>query len=295
MKAPAMFRAERRALNLEEFKQRAPREEDVGRLITESTLIFDDATGELLIVYLVLDEPCADVEAALDTVHFDETSRTSGMRTRSRVFGHQPRVMPRRDFCTAASLSRENPDAHAVIAKYANRVSAYYQQYNPERYQRHAATTEKVLDEWRLEGTPFTSGIINRNNPLAYHFDAGNFKDVWSNMLVFKRGVTGGYLATPELDVMFALPNNSLLMFDGQQLLHGVTPIGLADDQSVRYSIVFYSLKQMWNCLPFGEEVQRFQGRRFEREKRRLARQRGGASADGEGSDDGDGASDGGT
>lgn len=272
MKPPAMLRMERRGVNKDDYARRSPREEDVSELIVDPALIFDEADGELMIVYLVLDDDATAVVEALNRIKFPETTRTTGMRQRSRTFGNQPRNLPRRDFCTAANLSREDPDAHAVIASYANRVSGYYRDYNPERFARHEKTTTKVLDEWRLEGSPFTSGIINKNNPLMYHLDAGNFKDVWSNMLVFKRGVTGGHLALPELDIAFALPNNSLLMFDGQKLIHGVTPIGLADEHggSWRYSIVFYSLQQMWSCLPLGEEVKRFRTRRLAREQGRV-------------------------
>jgi hypothetical protein len=89
-------------------------------------------------------------------------------------------------------------------------------------------------------------------------------------MIVLRHESAGGTLAVPEFDVRFALPHNSLLMFDGQQLLHGVTPIILKEEDSVRFSIVFYSLKQMWNCLTVTDEVIRARKRRMERELRRI-------------------------
>jgi len=73
---------------------------------------------------------------------------------------------------------------------------------------------------------------------------------VWSNMLGFKRHCEGGYLAVPEYDLALEIADNSLSMFDGQNLLHGVTPMRLTSDGAHRFTIVFYSLKGVWQCLP---------------------------------------------
>lgn len=272
--AARMLHVQKRELDLAAYKDRSPAEEDYGTLLRESTLLFNEETNKLEIVYLVLEDDVRDVEDALARIRFGKSNRTGGLVTNSRIVGHQPRNLPNRDYCTASSLSVEDPKAHGVIAAYAEKIARYYQYYNPEMYEGHAHETERVLPEWRMEGSVFTSGIINKNNPLVYHYDRGNFRNVWSNMLVLKNDVSGGYLSVPEYDVAFELPNNSLLMFDGQSLLHGVTPIGLHTENSYRYSIVFYSLLQMWHCLPIDEEMLRLKKRRTERERRR---RRGGA------------------
>jgi len=266
---PVERKMPRRTLDLKEYKSRQPAEDDYTELVTDSTLIYNDETGDLEIVYLILQDDTTAIETALQSVTFTKSVRTSGLITTSRVVGNQPRNLPQRDNCSAAELATENPSAHRVVAEYAERISGIYQQYNPDMYDRHRATTEKVLPQWRMEGGVFTSGIINRNNPLSYHFDAGNFKNVWSNMLVLKRDISGGFLSVPEYDCAFALPNNSLLMFDGQSLLHGVTPIGRHSDDAYRFSVVFYSLKKMWQCLPITEEVVRLRRTRTERERNR--------------------------
>jgi hypothetical protein len=103
--------------------------------------------------------------------------------------------------------------------------------------------------------THFTSGIINKNNPLKYHLDTGNFKDVFSIMLGLKKDIKGGYLHIPELKVNLKISNGSLSMFDGQRFVHGVTPMIGTTEQSYRFTIVFYSLVQMWNCLETSLEV----------------------------------------
>lgn len=61
-------------------------------------------------------------------------------------------------------------------------------------------------------------------------------------------------------------------MFDGQGLLHGVTPIFKKTARAVRYSIVYYSMRQMWNCLPITDELIRIRKKKAERETKRLER-----------------------
>ncbi len=127
---------------------------------------------------------------------------------------------------------------------------------------------EKLEGQYVLAGTMFTSGIVNENNPLQYHYDSGNYNGVYSAMFGFKQGVRGGYLSVPQLDVGFEIADSSLLLFDGQGLLHGVTPIKKLRKDAKRYSIVYYSLKQMWNCDTPGEELERLRNRRTEMERK---------------------------
>jgi hypothetical protein len=260
---------ERRAIDLSAYKLRSAQESDYDALITESAEIYED--GRLMIVYLELDTDPAPIVEALQRVKYVNDFRTDGLPTNSRTFGFLPRNPLRRDFCTATSLAKENPADHALICDYAERVcDRYYELYNPELYQRHKAATQKhVVGEYRIKQSVFTSGIINYNNPLKYHFDSGNFADVWSNMLVFKHKTSGGYLSVPEYGIGFELKHNSLLMFDGQGLLHGVTPIRKHAPDGFRFSVVYYSLRQMWNCAPLDDELIRIRKVKTERERKR--------------------------
>lgn len=264
-----------RALNLKSYEKRSAEETDYTELITEPTLVYDADQGKVKIVYLELADDHTAVVEAIKRQHYPKDTRTNGMMTRNRTIGYLPRVKIRRDYCTASLMAREDPEAHALILSYAERVSTYYQKYNPELYAEHQRQVQSVLSDYRVGGTSvFTSGIINKDNPLPYHHDAGNFPRVWSNMLVFKHKIAGGYLSVPEYDVGFELKDNSLLMFDGQSILHGVTPIRRQHPKSHRYSVVFYSMQQLWNCLPPEQEVERFRKERSEVERRRWERER---------------------
>ncbi|MDX2140295.1 MAG: hypothetical protein SF123_19570 [Chloroflexota bacterium] len=260
--------ATKREIDLAQYKLRSAQEDDYDTLVTESTLVFEGDT--LMIAVVELDLDCTPVVEALQRIEYHKSYRTDGLPTTSRVFGYLPRVTIRRDYCTAASLAKDAPQDHAIIASYAAQVAEYYRRLNPDLYTQHMDTTEQhVVGSYRIDDSPFTSGIINKNNPLKYHFDTGNFTDVWSAMLVFKQDVEGGYLSVPEYGLGFELKHNSLLMFDGQQLLHGVTPIKRLNPRAWRYSIVYYSMRQMWNCLPIDDELLRIRKVRTEREEKR--------------------------
>jgi hypothetical protein len=261
----------KRQIELKDYVRRSALDSDYETLIEESCILVDADTKKTLVVYAQLDLDDEEIMWALNTIRYDQSTRAAGLKTTSRIFGHSPRLALRKDFCSSTSLAQEFPKQHAAVCRYGQRIAGLYENYQPEAYAEHKAILEaKVLDEYKIKDTPFTSGIINKNNPLKYHFDSGNFKDVYSCMVVFKKDVVGGHLSLPEYNVGFKLPHNSVFMFDGQSILHGVTPIKRLSTKAQRYSIVYYSLKQMWNCLPLTEELARIRQVKTERERRRL-------------------------
>lgn len=257
----------RQEIDLSAYKQRTAVAEDFSELITESTVLLED--GKPIVVYQELDVDTAALVAALRRLNYQTTERTGGLKSTSRIFGYMPRNAVRADFCRVTSLAHEDPAAHVLICEFGKRLAEIYAQTLPEVFQDHEAKLADVIPEYRIEGTPFTSGIVNYNNPLKYHFDAGNFRDVYSNMVVFKQGVEGGYLSLPEFNVGFELKNNSVFLFDGQKILHGVTPIVKQTRDAYRYSIVYYSLQQMWKCQTVDDELIRIRRVKTERERKR--------------------------
>lgn len=261
----------RTELNLSDFVNRAPAEADCATLVNEDTTLVED--GVPLVVYkrnIGNPAEARAIAARLLKVKYARSVRAKKLLTQSRTIGFQPRSTIRRDYCTAAKLSWEEPETHDLLCEFARRAVTEYQAYSPELLAKHMAVVEeRVREEFRIPGTPFTSGIINKNNPLFYHFDGGNDHDVWSCMFCFREKTEGGHLAVPEFGLKFAIEDNSLLMFDGQKLLHGVTPIIGLGRGSYRFTVVYYSRREMWKCLPLDEEVARIRQNRTERETKR--------------------------
>lgn len=174
-----------------------------------------------------------------------------------------------RDYCSKSALSREQPDVTSALFKMAEAVEGLLKQYGGDRSEKqHREVRARVPKDYIIPNCNFTSGIVNRNNPLQYHYDAGNFEGFFSAMIAFKRNTAGGHLNLPEYDVQLDIGDRSVLLFDGQAELHGVTPI-TRDSTGYRFTVVFYTLEQLWKCLPYSEEIRRAQINRTKTEMKR--------------------------
>lgn len=255
-----------------EFVKRPANEKDFSTLIDKDSVVVGK-DGNPVLLYFKFPEDTTEVVEACKAIPYQTSSRTGGLKTTSRIFGFDPATGIRKPYCSTTSLSWENPKEHEIITNFSKRINEIYKERLPDAHARHEQiVSEKIKDAWRIPGTPFTSGIINKNNQLNYHFDSGNFQGVYSNMVVFKSNVAGGYLALPEYDIGLQCADNTLVMFDGQSILHGVTPIKYYSPSAYRYSIVYYSLSQMWKCDDVTEEVAKIRNRRKKLEETNKSR-----------------------
>lgn len=261
------LRPKRRDIDYDQFVKRSALETDFSTLIREPTIFTYD--GVPVIAYVRAPDEARDIASDLRRIEYQSSTRTGGLKTNSRVFGYQPRVALRRDYCTATSLASSNPDINRRLCDLGASICRQYSDLFPDVVERHNEMSEQVLDEWRMPGSVFTSGIINKNNPLKYHFDAGNFQNVCSCMLGYKSGTLGGYLSFPEYDLALEIGDNTLSMFDGQKILHGVTPIRALGQSAYRFTVVYYSLRGMWKCEPLEQEIARIRKVKQRRELKR--------------------------
>jgi len=281
---PTVRHVRRRPLDVPTFKGHLAKEGDYTELVTESTILYDDDERRVVLVYVApITEDCGALVAALRRLHIGTFDRTGGLKSRgstsrgltsrSAVFGYVARQAAfGHDACTTAKLAQVDPDAHALLCTFAPVVAGYYRRYQPGTYAAHQHLARQVHADYVIEDSPFTSGIVNRDSRMTYHFDRGNFQHAWSNMLGFKGGLTGGYLSVPQYALAFEIADRSLLMFNGQGLLHGVTPIVKTDPQGYRITVVYYSLVRMWSCEPPTIELAR--ARRVTREREQRKRER---------------------
>lgn len=264
---------EKTKLDLNKYKKRSALDSDYKHFIDKSTSIF--VNGNLEIVYIDdVNEDLNIIFEAINNIKYIKNTRSSGLISTSRIFGYSPKIITRNQPCRLTTLATEFPKQHFIVEQAAKIAKKYYEKYNPEKALLHTKTTnEFVLPQYRISDTMYTSGIINENNPLKYHFDSGNFVGTWSAMFAFRKNTKGGHLSIPELNVGIEIKNNSLLLFDGQSLLHGVTPIQKLSKDAKRFTIVYYSLKQMWNCKPIDEEIIEMRKRRDDIERRKAGKE----------------------
>jgi len=215
------------------------------------------------ILYLDLEEIDKKLIQAFKNVTYYSNIRTGGLKSNSALLGYKPRNPKKDNYCSIAGMASNHPLEHDIFLATSRMLAGIYQENFPETYRNHMNKlkelkndeNDRLLDQYILEQTPFTSGIVNKDNELAYHTDNGNVEETYSAMIVLKNDVVGGYLSLPEYDIAIDLKDNSALFFNGQKILHGVTPIYKTTEEAYRYSVVFYTMEEMWRCGTLEEEL----------------------------------------
>lgn len=247
----------RREVDKKNMIKRRADETDADILIEEPCEVYDE-NGVKLFYYSPFDTGEL-LDSVLRKIRFETSRRTSGIMSTSRIFGFKPKDGLRNAPCSVAKLARDYPIEHKLVSEFCSRVESVYQREFPELHAAHVSQVDQdILPDWRINGGVFTSGIINQNNPLNYHTDNNNYHNFRSCMINFRRGVQGGYLVIPEYNIKFKLLDNTLIIFDGATVLHGVSPMKMLGDDSHRFSIVFYSLDTMRPCKAPTAELQDF-------------------------------------
>ena len=248
-------------------------------LITRPSAVYCD--GALAAVYLPEgDFPADQLSAIFDSLErvpfgHDPQGRTAsggqagGLATASRIFGWMPRRAIRHDFCHVATMARTHPMLHEQLCALGQHASDLYEYYVPDIWRAHSDYVSNTLYPQHLVSGVYTGGIVNKDSTLGGHVDGGNVRNTWNSQLTIKKGVEGGFLALPELRVALEVADGSFALFGAQSVWHGVTPVLHTQVGAVRYSMVWYALAMLKNCLPPEGELQRIQRKKTEREWKR--------------------------
>ena len=190
-----------------------------------------------------------------------KSERLSGIGSNNLMIGNiSPNALYKRYAAKVAPVHIDNARTGQLFLDCAASMWQMFQDVLPVEAQRHAQlTTDALHNDWLLNGTPFSSGICNNSSVLPYHKDQGNIKDAWSMMLCLRNKMNGGALHLPEYGVSFAIADLSLLLFCGQKIVHGVTPLLPQSKEAYRFTIVFYTKTQLRKCGSAADEVKRAQ------------------------------------
>lgn len=256
-----------REIDARAYKLAAARADHVSRIVTEPMAVH--VGGALAVVYLPFAQT-TELLTAVKSIKFGGlTGRTGGMAGTSRIFGFCPRRTLRADYCTSAAMAQEEPSANAIFFKWGAIFSEALREANPAVHAQQVAQLAQVRPEWRIPGAVFTQGIVNENNILSYHRDAGNFPESWSVMATLAYDVEGGELVLPALDLAFDYTKPAITMFCGAEYIHGVAPLRRRSASSYRYSIVYYANRGMCKCGSVQDELARIRTVKTDRETRR--------------------------
>jgi hypothetical protein len=237
----------------------APTPGPEARIIRDNVVIIDAESQQVVAVHIICANDLAtDLAWSLANVAFDDqvfsnvttTARLSGMATTHRTFGYQPPVPMRRRYgCSTSQFNAKYPKATNQLAQFCRVAEHVFRTYASDVHDETCARVrEAIQPAWLIAGTPWSSGIINQTVALPYHTDKGNISRSWSAMLVARRHVEGGMLHLADYDVWFAVPHGSITIFDGQSVVHGVSPMHMTHPGGFRYSVVTYAKSGMKKC-----------------------------------------------
>jgi len=209
-----------------------------------------------------------------------KNTRTQGLPTKSTILGSLPRVPLRHNYCRLSADTNEHPEIWELAKEFAGHICTLYEKWLPEEYERHTRqTNSEIVPDWVVPGTPFTTINFNVNHAIKHHRDAANQKGVWSNVIILRKNSKGGLLVLPEYRAALTQVDGAIIIFDGQKVMHGVTPIA-TQAGGYRCSVVLYALDQFRNCYPYAEELENIKRHRtkLEQEFRSQAAQEYGRS-----------------
>lgn len=235
-------------------------------IVEGDVAIIDKETGEVVVLYVEgIPRVASQLLIALRGVEWDQdiftqvttTTRLSGMAVTHRTFGYQPPAPTRRRYgCCRSQFNMEHPEAMDVLGEFCQIAEHVFRTQAEDVYERTAAAVVKqqIAPAWRIAGTPWTGGIINNTASLPYHRDQANIPQSWSAMLGCRKGVTGGLLHLVDYDVYLPVAHGSISIFDGQSVVHGVTPLTQSSRNGIRVTVVTYSKLLMKLCAPDPKE-----------------------------------------
>jgi len=230
-------------------------------IIRDEAAIVDEDTGEVVAVHILgATQLASEIGQHLRHIKWQGHAHTqgtgpvrlSGLSVTHSVFGYaQPVPLRRRWSCTRCRIHTDFPEVAEVIDRFVSTSERKFRELAPDAYRQSAeAVLDVVPEAWRIEGTPWTSGVINNTAALPYHKDSGNIRGSWSAMIACRHGIDGGMLHLADYDAYLAVPHGSISIFDGQSVLHGVTPFQVTSHDAWRYTLVAYAKSGMKNCAP---------------------------------------------
>jgi hypothetical protein len=245
-------------VDCEHLVRTIPKPEQFKTLITEDSII--KFKGQPIAVYVNTPKHLLKgMRQIARTTKFAKTSRTWGLPTQSSVFGSLPRNPLRNDKCRFSKQTQDERKNFLDSFDFANYVAEIYKTHLPEAYEfNRKVIAENINSDWLPNDSPFTTCNFNINHAIKHHRDTGNFKNIFSNVLILKEGVVGGYLVFPELNIALEQSDGALGIFDGQKWMHGVMPLSRISKDGYRASVVFYALDGMKKCYPYKKEAERF-------------------------------------
>lgn len=235
---------------------------DYNKLITDDALI--ELEGNMPMYYGELDNIPENLRYSLSQLKYSKSKRANGVESNSVVlFGSKPANPRKENFCHQAPLMYNSGEHYPTIIQTAQAMDKAFKKAMPSYYKLAQGLLaldkpeRRIYPRFIIPNTIYTTGIINLNNELVYHYDKANMNGFLSVLLTLRSGMGGGYLVFPEYRMAVECKDGYILIFNGHKLLHGVSQLitNKMAMNSYRYSIVCYTWEKMTKCYETQEEA----------------------------------------
>lgn len=213
----------------------------LGARVKEDEFNFEKWLKE--IVNLSVEERKHEANEVLETYISDTTYANAVFSGIAGWFDRYPRI----PYGRATAYTQHSFEKFKLAFPFLQSLDKGFKELLPKRWAAQREAADKIDPGFLVPGTVFTTITVNKTFRTAAHYDAGDFSDGLSNLLVLSNNgnYSGGYLVLPEIRVAINVRPGDLLLVNNHECMHGNTPIVLNDDEAERISLVCYLREKM--------------------------------------------------
>lgn len=160
-------------------------------------------------------------------------------------------------YCRKTAFARNHFDKFKDGVPFVQFVDKKYKELCPKHYEKQKSIADGTNKNYVIDGTSFTTVTVNKNFRTACHQDAGDFKEGFGNLIVYREGnYDGGFFVMPEYGIAIDLHNTDILFADVHKW-HANTEFTNCSDDWLRVSFVMYYRENMIKCSSPKQELQK--------------------------------------
>ncbi len=160
-------------------------------------------------------------------------------------------------YCRKTAFARNYFDKFKQGIPFVQFIDKKYKELCPAHYAKQKAIADGTNRNYIIGDTSFTTVTVNKNFRTACHQDAGDFREGFGNLIVYREGhYDGGYFVMPEYALAVDLHNTDLLFADVHKW-HANTEFTNCSDDWLRISFVMYYRENMIKCSSPSGELQK--------------------------------------
>lgn len=165
-------------------------------------------------------------------------------------------------YCRKTAFARDYFEQFQQGIPFVEFISKKYEELAPDKFKKQRAAADLTDPYYLIGNSAYSTVTVNENFRTAIHQDAGDFKEGFGNLIVYREGnYDGGYFTLPEYGVALDLHSTDLLFVDVHRF-HGNTEITNKSDDWRRISFVMYLREKIVSCAKPEEELKKVKAER---------------------------------